>query len=86
MILPIYAYGQPVLNKVGANITAEYDGLQALIADMWETMYKAKGVGLAAPQVGLAIRLFVVDTAPFSEDEELSKDEQLQLKNFKMKD
>ncbi len=72
MILPIYAYGQPVLNKVGANITAEYDGLQALIADMWETMYKAKGVGLAAPQVGLAIRLFVIDTIQIKDDEEVN--------------
>lgn len=62
MILPIYAYGQPVLKKTGQIITPDYPGLKELIANMWETMYHADGVGLAAPQVGLAIRLFVVDT------------------------
>jgi peptide deformylase len=62
MILPIYAYGQPVLKKVATPITAEYPGLDALLVNMWETMYQADGVGLAAPQVGLGIRLFVIDT------------------------
>lgn len=62
MILPIYAYGQPVLKKISAPITAEYPGLEALIANMWETMYQADGVGIAAPQIGLGIRLFVIDT------------------------
>ena len=62
MILPIYAYGQPVLRKMGADINPDYPDLQQLIANMWETMYNAHGVGLAAPQIGLAIRLFLVDT------------------------
>ncbi|HOY05841.1 MAG TPA: peptide deformylase [Saprospiraceae bacterium] len=62
MILPIYAYGQPVLKKVATPITADYTDLATLIANMWETMYQADGVGLAAPQIGLSIRLFVIDT------------------------
>lgn len=62
MILPIYAYGQPVLKKEGQPIDRDYPGLEQLIADMWETMYHAEGVGLAAPQIGHSIRLFVVDT------------------------
>lgn len=63
MKLPIYGYGQEVLRKVGKNITPEYPQLSQLIADMWETMYNAKGIGLAAPQIGRDIRLFLVDTA-----------------------
>lgn len=62
MILPIYAYGQPVLRKQSVEITKDYPDLKQLIADMYETMYAAKGVGLAAPQIGKDIRLFVVDT------------------------
>jgi peptide deformylase len=62
MILPIYAYGQPVLRKKASEITMDYEGLESLIVDMYETMYQAKGVGLAAPQIGKDIRLFVVDT------------------------
>jgi len=62
MILPIYAYGQPVLRKKSSPITKDYPGLDRLIKDMYETMYSAKGVGLAAPQIGKDIRLFVVDT------------------------
>jgi peptide deformylase len=62
MILPIYAYGQPVLKKVGADIGPDYPDLAGLIENMWETMYHAHGVGLAAPQIGHSIRLFVVDT------------------------
>jgi peptide deformylase len=61
MILPIYAIGQPVLKKVAKDITPDYPALQELIANMWETMYAAEGVGLAAPQIGLDIRLFLVD-------------------------
>lgn len=83
MILPIIGYGDPVLRKVGENITPEYPNLKETIANMYETMYHACGVGLAAPQVGLAIRMFVIDTTPFGEDEDLSTDEQKQLKNFK---
>ncbi len=83
MILPIVAYGDPVLRKTGAEIGPDYEGLDTLISNMWETMYNASGVGLAAPQVGLAIRLFLVDTSPFAEDEELSEAERKQLKGFK---
>jgi peptide deformylase len=62
MKLPIVAYGDPVLKKVCTPIDRNYPNLNELIANMWETMYNASGVGLAAPQVGLPIRLFVVDT------------------------
>jgi len=62
MKLPIVAYGDPVLKKVCAPIENDYPNLNELIENMWETMYNASGVGLAAPQVGLPIRLFVVDT------------------------
>ena len=75
MILPIYAYGQPVLKKVAEPITPEYAQLQTLIANMWETMYHADGVGLAAPQVGLPIRLFVADTGQVSRKEAQEGDE-----------
>lgn len=68
MLLPIYAYGQPVLKKVAHPITADYADLQALIENMWETMEHAEGVGIAAPQVGLSIRLFVVDTTDMKRD------------------
>lgn len=70
MLLPIYAYGQPVLRKVAKPITAEYKGLKELIDNMWETMYHANGVGLAAPQIGKSIRLFVVDTTQMMEEGE----------------
>jgi len=83
MILPIIAYGDPVLRKMAKDITSEYPKLDELITNMWETMYNAHGVGLAAPQVGLPIRLFLVDTTPFSDDEELSKEDQEALKGFK---
>jgi peptide deformylase len=82
MILPIVAYGDPVLRKVGEDIDADYPDLKKLIADMKETMKNAHGVGLAAPQIGKAIRLFLVDARPFSEDEELDKKERETLKNF----
>ncbi len=68
MILPIYALGQPVLKKVGEEITPDYEGLEQLLSDMWETMYNAHGVGLAAPQIGRAIRLFMVDTVQMMEE------------------
>lgn len=84
MILPIRAYGDPVLKKVAQDIEPGHPGLEQLIADMFETMYAANGVGLAAPQVGQAIRLFVVDATPFSEDEEGGTDpEQAHLKGYK---
>ena len=83
MIIPIYGYGEPVLRKVGEEITPDYPNLKEIIANMYDTMYNAYGVGLAAPQVGMAIRLFVIDTEPFSDSDDLSKEEQAQLKNFK---
>jgi peptide deformylase len=83
MIYPIVGYGDPVLRKVGEEITQEYPNLNEVIANMYETMYNAHGVGLAAPQVGLAIRLFIVDTEPFSDSDDLSKEEAKQLKGFK---
>lgn len=70
MILPIYAYGQPVLKKVADPIDRDYENLDELIANMWETMYHAQGVGLAAPQIGLSIRLFVIDTVQMMEEGE----------------
>ncbi len=83
MILPIVAYGDPVLKKKSKEIDAEYPKLAELLDNMFETMYNAHGVGLAAPQIGLPIRLFIVDASPFSEDEELSAEEVEQLKDFK---
>lgn len=83
MIYPIVGYGDPVLRKVGADITPEYPNLKEVIQNMYDTMYNAHGVGLAAPQVGLAIRLFIVDTEPFSDSDDLSKEEATQLKGFK---
>lgn len=74
MILPIVAYGAPVLRKVATDIKADYPGLTELIANMWETMYNSNGVGLAAPQVNRDIRLFVMDSlqifANMDEDDE----------------
>lgn len=83
MILPILAYGDPVLRKECESITEEYPNLDELISNMYETMYDAFGVGLAAPQVGLPIRLFVIDTTPFAQDEDLTPEEQEQLDGFK---
>lgn len=70
MELPIVAYGDPVLRKKADEIDEDYPELQKLVDDMFETMYAANGVGLAAPQIGLPIRLFIVDAAPFAEDDE----------------
>lgn len=72
MILPIVAYGHPVLRQVCSDISADYPGLQQLIADMWETMYNSSGMGLAAPQINRAVRIFMIDTAQVYEkgDEE----------------
>lgn len=69
MILPITLYGDPVLRKIAENIDLSYAGLHELIENMFESMYNAEGVGLAAPQIGLAIRLFVVDLTPLAKDE-----------------
>ena len=83
MILPIIAYGSNVLKVKASPVDTEDPNLDKLITDMWETMYNANGVGLAAPQIGLALRLFVVDASPFAADPELSEEEQQQIKNFK---
>ncbi|MBK7270199.1 MAG: peptide deformylase [Flavobacteriales bacterium] len=83
MILPIRAYGDPVLKKVAKDIEPDHLGLKQLIADMFETMYAANGVGLAAPQVGQSIRLFIVDASPFAEDEEGKPTDDAHLKDFK---
>ncbi len=83
MTLPIVAYGDPVLRKVAKDIDADYPKLEELLTNMWETMYGASGVGLAAPQIGRAIRVFLVDTTPFADDEELSEAEQKKLNGFK---
>lgn len=83
MVLPIVAYGDPVLRKVGTDITADYPKLKELIINMYETMEASRGVGLAAPQIGLPIRLFVIDASPFAEDDDLTTEEQEFLKNFR---
>jgi len=83
MILPIVAYGSPVLKKKAVEISKDYPNLEELIDNMFETMYNANGVGLAAPQIGLSIRLFVIDAKPFSQDESLTESEVKELQDFK---
>lgn len=83
MILPIVGYGDPVLRKVCDDISEDYPNLKEFISNMYETMYNAYGVGLAAPQVGETIRLFVIDTEPFSDSDDLTKEEREQLSGFK---
>jgi len=68
MILPVYAYGQPVLKKKGAEVAKDRPGLEDLLTNMWETMYHANGVGLAAPQIGQSLRIFLVDTVQVMEE------------------
>lgn len=82
MILPIVAYGDPVLRKVAVDIDESYPDLQKLITNMRETMYNASGVGLAAPQIGKSIRLFLIDASPFAEDKDLSNEDRETLKTF----
>jgi peptide deformylase len=74
MILPVVAYGDPVLRKKAEEIGPDYPGLKKLIEDMFDTMYDANGVGLAAPQIGKPIRLFIVDAAPFEDQDPELKD------------
>ena len=85
MVLPIVAYGDPVLTKEAEEIEDNYPELDQLIKDMYETMYSASGVGLAAPQVGKSIRLFIVDGSPFAEaDDDGEVDEMgVGMENFK---
>lgn len=68
MVYPIYIYESPVLRKVAQNIDQNYEGFDQLVKDMFETMYASDGVGLAAPQIGKSIRMFVIDTNPFMEE------------------
>ncbi len=88
MILPIVVYGDPVLRKVCSAIDKNYEGLDELIKNMFDTMYKANGVGLAAPQVGKPIRLFIIDATPFSEvdedeEPEYTPEQMKQMNGFK---
>lgn len=83
MILPILAYGDPILKKEAEELDNEFPNLVQLIDDMWETMYDAHGVGLAAPQIGKSIRLFVVDASPFAEGDEEPDPKAKGLENFK---
>ncbi len=83
MILPIVAYGDPVLRKETQEIDKEHPQLEALIENMFETMYDARGIGLAAPQVGESLRLFIVDATPFGDDEDLLEEERNLAATFK---
>lgn len=83
MILPIVAYGSNILKVKATDVDTQDPQLKKLIADMWETMYEANGVGLAAPQIGVSKRLFVIDASPFAQDEELTPEEAAVLKGFK---
>jgi len=80
MILPIFSYGNPILKQKCVDIDSSYPNLNELINDMWETMYNAEGVGLAAPQIGKQIRLFIIDASPFFDEKDTTEYE---LKNFK---
>jgi peptide deformylase len=82
MVYPIYVYGMPVLRKVAAEIDEGYEGLGQLIEDMFETMYQAEGIGLAAPQIGLSIRLIVIDGSRMGSDDEFAEEED-ELRDFK---
>ena len=68
MILPIVAYGDPILRKKGSHVQKDHDGLEMLIESMFETMYESHGVGLAAPQINKSINLFILDTSPFEDE------------------
>ena len=70
MVLPVYVYGMPVLRKIAPEIPEDFEGLDQLIEDMFETMHSSDGVGLAAPQVGKSLRIFLVDTTPMAESRE----------------
>ncbi len=88
MVLPILAYGDPILRKTGVEISKDHPDLEKLIKDMYDTMYNSWGVGLAAPQIGKALRLFIVDSKPFSEvdedeESEFSKEELEAIGTFK---
>ncbi|MBK5214041.1 MAG: peptide deformylase [Flavobacteriaceae bacterium] len=83
MIFPIVAYGDPVLRRKTEEITKAYPKLDELLINMFETMYEARGIGLAAPQVGAPVRLFIVDATPFEDDEDLTEEERKFVSTFK---
>jgi len=84
MILPIVAYGSPILRKIALDITPDYEGLEKLLADMWETMYNSNGVGLAAPQINKSVRIFTMDSEQiFENDEDGDTDEYPDKPGFK---
>tara|TARA_B110000008_G_scaffold6741_1_gene6638 strand:+ start:1498 stop:2088 length:591 start_codon:yes stop_codon:yes gene_type:complete len=83
MILPIVAYGNPVLKKKAKEVPKDLINFDEFIENMWETMYNAKGVGLAAPQVGISSRIFIVDTSPFADSENMNDDEFKLVDSFK---
>ena len=83
MILPIVGYGAPILKRKAKDISEDFENLEELIENMQETMYNANGIGLAAPQIGKSIRLFIVDPSPFLEDEELTEEEKNTIKRAK---
>jgi peptide deformylase len=83
MILPIVAYGDPVLRQETKEIDKDYPRLDELLENMFETMYAARGIGLAAPQVAKPVRLFIVDATPFEDDDDLSEEEREYVSTFK---
>jgi peptide deformylase len=83
MILPIVSYGSSVLKKTAKEITSDYPNLSELIANMWETMYAANGVGLSSPKICLSIRVFVIDASPFVDEENMGIEEIEILNTFK---
>ncbi len=83
MIVPIVAYGDPVLRQKAKEISKEHPKLDELIDNIFETMYGARGLGLAAPQIGQSIRLFIVDASPFEDDEELTEEEREFVSDFR---
>ncbi len=83
MILPILAYGTSVLKKTAKEITSDFPNLSQLIENMWETMYASNGVGLAAPQIGLSIRVFIIDASPFVDEKLMDEKEVKILSDFK---
>lgn len=69
MVYPIVVYGHPVLRKVSEDIDQDYPGFDQLVSDLFETMYRSDGMGLAAPQIGKSLRIFVIDATPLSDEE-----------------
>ena len=83
MILPIIAFGNPVLKKKAKRISNDFKDLHNFIENMWDTMYNANGVGLAAPQIGSSVSIFIVDTSAFADSENMNVDEYNMIKSFK---